>query len=245
MKHSLSPSLVTFLLVSMALTMVSCKATRQLVQERIVSHEVDPRTDDLRFYRKDEKDATLKSFRRLNEYLKRQDRKLLFAMNGGMHHGNLAPVGLYIENQETITPLDTTSAKGNFYLKPNGVFYLTVDNEAHICKTEDFVNDGQVKYATQSGPMLLINGEYHPKFDPKSDNLRVRNGVGILPNNKVLFAMSTARVSFYEFAKFFRDKGCENALYLDGEISRMYLPSKGMELLHGGFGVIIAVSEKK
>ena len=91
--------------------------------------------------------------------------------------------------------------------------------------------------------MVLINGEYHPKFRKGSENIHIRNGVGILPNGQLIFAISKERINFYDFATFFKEKGCENALYLDGFVSRLYLPEKGIEQMDGRFGVIVAEIE--
>ncbi len=165
-------------------------------------------------------------------------------MNGGMFKKDHSPVGLYIEDQKMRIPLDTSSADGNFYLKPNGVFYIRTDNKAIICKTADFKNTGKIKMATQSGPMLVINGEIHPAFKQNSKNLNIRNGVGILPDHKIIFAMSKEPVSFYHFASYFKNSGCKNALYLDGSVSRAYLPEQNWIQTDGDFGVIIGVTDK-
>ena len=85
-------------------------------------------------------------------------------MNGGMYKTDNSPLGLFIESTKVLTTLNTRSANGNFYLKPNGVFYITTDNQATICKTENFTINPKIKYATQSGPMLVINGQIHPAF---------------------------------------------------------------------------------
>jgi uncharacterized protein YigE (DUF2233 family) len=165
-------------------------------------------------------------------------------MNGGMYKKDNVPQGLFIEDQVTLAPLDTTSGSGNFYLKPNGIFYITTDKQAVICKTNDFINNGKIKYATQSGPMLIVDGEINSIFKEGSSNLNIRNGVGILPNNKVIFAMSKEQINFYDFAKYFKDLGCKNALYLDGFVSRTYLPEKKWIQTDGNFGVIIGVTEQ-
>jgi len=130
-------------------------------------------------------------------------------------------------------------------MKPNGIFYITNEDKAFVVKTEDFKNNSKVKFATQSGPMLLINGAIHSSFNKASTNLNIRNGVGILPNNEVIFAMSKKEVSFYEFAEFFKNKGCRNALYLDGFVSRTYCPSENSYQLDGDFGVIIGITKNK
>ena len=85
----------------------------------------------------------------------------------------------------------------------------------------------------------------HPRFNKGSANVHIRNGVGILPDGNILFAMSKEKVNFYDFASYFRQKGCKNALYLDGFVSRTYLPSKGWRQFEGNFGVIIGETKLK
>lgn len=165
-------------------------------------------------------------------------------MNGGMYKQDNSPQGLFIENQRTVRPLDTASGNGNFYLKPNGVFYITTNNIPVICRTTNFIYNGQIKYATQSGPMLVIDGQIHPAFKEGSTNLNIRNGAGILPDNKIIFAMSKKEINFYDFANYFKSLGCKNALYLDGLVSRTYLPEKEWTQTDGNFGVIIAVTKR-
>ena len=160
-----------------------------------------------------------------------------------MFRSNHSLQGVFIQEGKVLTPLDTGSANGNFYLKPNGVFYITKDKKAFVVTTETFAPDSSVFYATQSGPMLLINGAMHPAFRKGSENLTVRNGVGILPDGRVLFAMSKEPVNFYDFATYFKEQGCRYALYLDGFVSRTYLPEKEWMQTDGDFGVMVAVSK--
>ncbi len=91
--------------------------------------------------------------------------------------------------------------------------------------------------------MLVIDGQIHQAFKKGSINLNIRNGVGILPDNRVIFAMSKQEVNFYDFAEFFMSMGCKNALYLDGFVSRTYLPEENWQQLDGNFGVIIGVTK--
>lgn len=102
-----------------------------------------------------------------------------------------------------------------------------------------------IDFATQSGPMLVIDGKIHPAFKEGSTNLNVRNGVGILPDGTIIFALSKTEINFYDFAKYFQDLGCKNALYLDGFVSRMYLPEKKWIQTDGSFGVMIGVTKKR
>jgi uncharacterized protein YigE (DUF2233 family) len=212
-----------------------------VTEDLFVSYIIDPKKQEVKFYLKDEKQNNFKSINNLKTWLEGKNEKLLFATNGGMYKTGNEPVGLFIENHKTITPLDTGNGNGNFYLKPNGVFYLTTDDTPVVCATKDFVDNGKIKYATQSGPMLLIDGKIHPAFLRGSQNVNIRNGVGVLPGNQVVFVMSKKEINFYDLANYFKSMGCKNALYLDGFVSRTYLPEKGWTQTNGDFGVIIGV----
>lgn len=211
--------------------------------DRFVSYIVNPKNQNLEFFWKNEKGEHFKNAENLISWLKSKNKKLLFSTNGGMYKKDNSPQGLYIEKTITKSEIDTSNGNGNFYLKPNGVFYLTTDKNPIICKTEDFVSNGMIKYATQSGPMLVIDGEIHTAFKKSSTNLNIRNGVGILPNNQIIFAISKKEINFYDFAEYFKKLGCKNALYLDGFVSRTYLPEKNWKQIDGDFGVIIGVTE--
>ena len=211
--------------------------------ERFVSYIVNPKKQNLEFFWKNKKGEHFKNAENLISWLKSKNKKLLFSTNGGMYKKDNSPQGLYVENTITKSEIDTSNGKGNFYLKPNGVFYLTTDKNPMICKTEDFLSNEKIKYATQSGPMLVIDGEIHAAFKMNSTNLNIRNGVGILPNNQIIFAISKKEINFYDFAEYFKKLGCKNALYLDGFVSRTYLPEKNWKQIDGNFGVIIGVTE--
>jgi uncharacterized protein YigE (DUF2233 family) len=213
--------------------------------DQFLTYTVDLKKQDLKLFLKNEKNQNFGSIQNLKSWIEQKNLKLEFAMNGGMYKKDNSPQGLYIENQKVVSPLDTTKAAGNFYLKPNGVFYLTTQNVPKICITEKFHNDTKITYATQSGPMLVIDNEIHPDFKKGSANLNIRNGVGILPNGKVVFVLSKTPINFYDFAKYFKDLGCQNALYLDGFVSRAYVPSENWIQTDGNFGVLFAVTTKK
>jgi len=197
----------------------------------------------VKLYWKDETGQIYRSIQTLKSKLEDNKQELRFAMNGGMYLKDNSPQGLFIEDGAVRKPLDTLSGQGNFYLKPNGVFYLTKSNRAVVCQSKDFASNDDISYATQSGPMLVIGGEIHPAFKKGSVNLNIRNGVGILPGNKVVFAMSKKEINFYDFAEYFKTLGCKTALYLDGFVSRTYLPEENWTQLDGNFGVIIGVAK--
>jgi len=224
------------------LSFTSFTSNEKLVEGKIISYITDSKKEDIQFYWKDDKSKILGSIQNLKKWLDSKNKKLVFAMNGGMYTKEQDPQGLFIQNQKKITPLDTLSGKGNFYLKPNGVFYITSHNEPKITTTTGFIDDKKIKYATQSGPMLVINGEIHSAFKEGSQNLNIRNGVGILPDNKIIFSISKEAINFYDFAMYFKNLGCKNALYLDGFVSRAYYPEKNWMQTDGNFGVIIGIT---
>ena len=180
------------------------------------------------------------NFNKLEKDLNNQGKELVFATNGGMYMEDQNPLGLYIEEGQAKRKINLVrEAYGNFYLQPNGVFSISENNTAAITESTKFENK-DTRFATQSGPMLLIDGKIHPKLNKGSSNLHVRNAVGILPDQTILFAMSKKPINFYDFAMYYKNLGCENALYLDGFVSKTYLPSEDWKQTSGNFGVIIA-----
>lgn len=213
-------------------------------EKTYTDYSIDAVDDNLLMVWQDSNGNALKNFYALKTLLAAQGKQLVFATNGGMYTQTSSPLGLYIEKGKQLHFLNTRDAGGNFYLKPNGVFYITQKNKAHIVTTPNMTAERikEAKYATQSGPMLLVDGEVHPEFKDGSANINIRNGVGILPNGGVVFSISNQPVNLYDFAMHFKNKGCKNALYLDGFVSKMYLPSAGKEgSERDRFGVMIAV----
>jgi len=235
------------LIFSMILFAVGFTAFTRTIngQDAFISYTVDPSKDDIQLFWKNDKGEILKSIKNLKLFVESKDSILVFAMNAGMYKEDNSPLGLFIQNEKTIVPVNKSNGHGNFYLKPNGIFYITTNNKAVVCNTENFSDTANVKFATQSGPMLLINGKIHSSFIETSTSYNFRNGVGILPNGKILFAMSTREINFYDFAAYFESQGCKDALYLDGFVSRTYLPAKRWVQTDGNFGVMIGVVEKK
>ena len=183
----------------------------------------DPKTEHIELFNLDENDIPLGNFRRLTEKLKADGKTLIFAMNAGMYDSNLRPVGLYVEKGVEAKKLNQKSGGGNFHLKPNGVFYIAGD-KAGVMETEAFAkSDIKPDYATQSGPMLVVNGKIHPKLSVTGTSFKIRNGVGVLDDHTTMFVISNEPVGFYEFASLFQDQlAAKNALFLDGSISSLY-----------------------
>jgi uncharacterized protein YigE (DUF2233 family) len=214
-------------------------------QISITSCNVDMQRDHLRMYWKDPDGNLFGTFSRLRNWLRPQGNDLFCATNAGIYDKQYRPLGLYIEAGITLRKLNTRqNAYGNFYLQPNGVFIVS-DDAAHIIDTTSVNAEPErwlahARYATQSGPMLLRNGEINSAFAPDSLNIFVRNAVCIDDRHQVILNMARNPITFYDFARFLRDRlHCVDALYLDGNISRIY-PSLEADL-GPSFGAIIAV----
>lgn len=165
-------------------------------------------------------------------------------MNAGMYHGDFTPVGLFVSEGHELTPLNTSSAPGNFFLKPNGVFLIGPRGAAVVETSEYPKIPGPITLATQLGPLLLRRGQIHPAFRPNSQNRLIRNGVGVPSPGVVIFAISQDPVTFHEFATFFRDSlQCPDALFLDGTVSSLHSPSLNRSDFRMDLGPIIGVVE--
>jgi uncharacterized protein YigE (DUF2233 family) len=169
------------------------------------------------------------TFDRLAAGLSKAGQRLEFAMNAGMYHPDRAPVGLYIEDGRQVMRLVTSAGPGNFGMLPNGVFCITAEGYAVIESRRFAAETPDCLHATQSGPMLVIDGALHPRFLENATSRLVRNGIGVSPDGGIAFlVISDAPVTFHEFARIFRDGlGVRDALFLDGRISRLYAPAMG------------------
>ena len=199
-------------------------------------------SSDIRLFLKDETGENYGSFDAVRTDLKKTDRKLRFAMNGGMYHDSRAPVGLYIENGVQAAKLNTNEGPGNFHLLPNGVFWIGADSSG-VTAAKDFDAKGVI-FATQSGPMLVIENALHPAFREDSTSLRIRNGVGQTADGRVYFVKSELPVNFHTFARFFKDElNTPNALFLDGTVSKLYSDDLNRNDTGHDMGPIIGVLE--
>ena len=205
--------------------------------------EVDAGLADLRLFLKGPDGEILGQFSTINRVLEPEGRQLAFAMNAGMYHDNRSPVGHYVEKGVEVMRVVPNKGPGNFGLLPNGVFCIR-PGRADVIETLAFVERApECTFATQSGPMLVIDGALHPRFLPDSTSRYVRNGVGSSADGqRVVFAISRNAVTFHEFGRLFRDGlGLPNALYFDGNVSRLYAPSIGRNDAGFAMGPVVGV----
>jgi uncharacterized protein YigE (DUF2233 family) len=183
----------------------------------------DLRQERLRLYSLDEAGEPYGSFDALEASLSDKGLELVFAMNAGMYGEDLKPIGLYVQEGQRLKKANRRDGPGNFHLKPNGVFWIDGE-KGGVVETEAYLASGLApRYASQSGPMLVIDGQIHPKFSETGTSYQRRNGVGSPDPHTLVFAISETGVNFHSFARLFRDGlNCQNALFLDGSISSLH-----------------------
>lgn len=205
--------------------------------------EVDPRVDDLRLFLDAPSGEKYGQFSTIDGILASKNQRLVFAMNAGMYHADRSPVGHYIEDGNEIMRVIPNAGPGNFGLLPNGVFCIQEDR-ADVIETLTYeAARPACRYATQSGPMLVIAGELHPRFLVDSTSRYIRNGVGTSEDGtRVIFVISDQSVTFHEFGRIFRDDlELPNALFLDGSVSRLHAPQLNRSDFGRWLGPIVGV----
>ncbi|MCR8826890.1 phosphodiester glycosidase family protein [Pseudosulfitobacter koreensis] len=220
---------------------------REHAGNRYTICSVDLTTEDLRLFLRNDAGGIYGSFNAINQALGANGQTLGFAMNAGMYHEDRAPVGLYVEDGQQEMGLVTQEGPGNFGLLPNGVLCLR-DGRADVIETLRFARENPAcTSATQSGPMLVIDGELHPRFLVDATSRYVRNGVGTSADgHRAVFAISNNPVTFHEFGSFFRDAlDVPQALYFDGNVSRLYAPGLGRHDPGRRLGPIIGTVARK
>lgn len=212
--------------------------------DRFIVCAFDPSRQTLGMVLEDRMGRPYRSFDQLRDALGRKADQVAFAMNAGMFDADGKPLGLHVQDGEPRYPVNRRSGAGNFYMAPNGVFWMDRDG-AHVAPTAFYyeMKPVGVTQATQSGPMLVINGKLHPTFGHDGPSRNIRNGVGVTRDRQAMFAISVDVVSFGKFARFFRDSlDCPDALYLDGYVSALWNPAAARPKQLHPLGPMIVVS---
>jgi len=235
---------INFILSALCSVSMGVAAPEKKVIDGITYHLCKAQPNTIKVIWKDDGDKQLRTFPEVAGYLTKQKIAVDTLMNGGIFEPGGVPSGLLIQDGKTLRPVNTNQGAGNFFLKPNGIFLISSKGAA-IVRTEEFAAlKWEIQYAVQSGPLLLRHGQTHPVFRENSTSRLHRNGVGVTKNGEVIFAMtdfhSTKFPNLHEFAQLFRHLGCDDALFLDGDISQM---RSGQDLMKPSnqFGSIIAV----
>ncbi len=209
--------------------------------------DFDARKTSIRLFLRDEKGEIYGGFSRLADALAAKRETLAFAMNAGMYGEDFSPVGLFVESGKTLRDANTNGGAGNFHMKPNGVFWID-GVRVGVTETGRFLKSrARPAYATQSGPMLLVNGRVNPHIHDSGTSEKMRNGVCVSQGHVARFAISNQPVTFHQFAKLFRDRlKCSDALFLDGgSASAIYAPSLSRHDRFHPMGPLVGVVERK
>ena len=223
---------------------VECQ-TKTVGDTPFTACRVDLNSERLELFWRDDAGRPYRQFSALREAENAKGRKLIFAINAGMYKPDFSPVGLFVTEGRELVPLNRHVGSGNFSQQPNGVFLVDGDS-ARVMTTNDYwLQQPKPSLATQSGPMLVHEGEITTSevMSPTSTWRKIRNGVCAPSPNVVVFVISESPVTFYEFAGYFRDSlRCREALYLDGTISSLYAPGIDREDRGPDMGPMLGVA---
>lgn len=231
-------------MVIFVLTATAIAAPETVTRDGVRYFVWKAKPENVRVVWKDDAGKQLADLPAARAYLDGKGGKALMLMNGGIFEPGGIPSGLLVQNGKELRPVNRRDGEGNFFLKPNGIFLIS-GKGARVIETGKWPpGGGKISYAVQSGPLLLENGRIHPAFNKGSQSRLLRNGVGVAGDGTVIFAISDYKgekwPNLYGFADLFLSLGCKDALFLDGDISRM-IYGDDLKKPTGGFGSVIAV----
>lgn len=214
------------------------------VVEGVTYHLLRAAPSEVRILWKGDEDQPLRTFAAAKAHLAKQGLKPAFLMNGGIFEPGGVPSGLLVQDGRTVLPVNRREGRGNFYLQPNGILLVGKDS-ARVIRTDEYPLAGfEVREAVQSGPLLLRHGKPHPAFNAGSNNRLHRNGVGVDAEGRLVFAISDGRSpklpNLHGFAMLFKSLGCDDALFLDGDISQLR-GAADLDRPSNSFGSIVAI----
>ncbi len=232
-------------LLALTVLATTCALQAAIVEESVIHANTRFRVvtlspEQVKLVWKGDDDRPLRSFEKVQAAFAKQGETVSFIMNAGIFEPGGIPSGLHVENRKTLHALNLADAPGNFFLKPNGVFWIEggARREAFVSTPQVFLNrekalhamdSNWLELAVQSGPLLLIDGKRHSAFTERSKSKLHRNGVGVDAEKRVVFAITAKgeMVNFWDFAGLFLKLGCKDALFLDGDISKMTVNPDG------------------
>ena len=110
-------------------------------------YKVDLNNDSILIHWKNKSATPYRTIENVKKHLDKQKHKVSLIVNAGMYEPNNSPKGLYIENGLKQKKLDDNlNYKGkllNFYMYPNGVFFIDKLNNAKIISTKDYIEKYQ------------------------------------------------------------------------------------------------------
>ncbi len=211
---------------------------------------VDPKKVSLHW--KDQTGKPYEAVSTIKNHLEAQGKSIAAIMNAGIYSANNKPAGLHIEAGRTLSKLNRHKGGGNFHIQPNGVFLINQWNSPSILTTRSYTkyygkDNKTIRLATQSGPMLVINGKLNPRLRKNSTSEYTRNGVCITDKKQLYFIANDGLFAkpsnLYYFAKAMQKLGCKNGLYLDGNISKLYVKGNNTTFHLGYFVGLLAVEK--
>ena len=242
------PNLTKISFLFFLLTSFSIAAPEKKVIDGVTYRILIVPPDRIQLLWKDDAGQQLRTFPAALKFLKGKGIEVETLMNGGIFEPGGIPSGLLVQDGKEMNPVNRNKGEGNFFLQPNGIFLIS-DKGAAVIRTDEYPQKNVVvKQAVQSGPLLLRGGKVHPAFNANSTSKLHRNGVGVTKTGEVLFVMtdfhSEKFVNLHQFAMLFKSLGCDDALFLDGDISQMR-SGADMEKQSNSFGSIFAVVKDK
>ncbi|STU61339.1 lipoprotein [Klebsiella pneumoniae subsp. ozaenae] len=141
------------------------------------SYRVDAQKERIAMYWQDRHGKAWGSLRSLLAGID-GDGRVQMAMNGGIYDKAYAPLGLYIEDGKRLTPVNRSAGSGNFFIRPAAYSWWKTAGRK-IVPLPAYKPSPAIRYAVQSGPMLIENGAINWRLKPSTSSRKLRNGVGI------------------------------------------------------------------
>ena len=140
---------------------------------------------------------------------------LHFVVNGPLVEKDWQPVGWYTDNMTLLKEyIDPALGWWNFAVD-NWIFGYWNDWKLHLIPYKElWKSTVQFQWSFQNWPMLIQNGKNLREHSTSTSKYN-RSGIWFTASWKAIIIYSDKPVTFKEFAQFFVDQWCTNAIYLD------------------------------